>query len=632
MDQLIKAKIDATSNHLCSKKLLRLAIVITFAITLLCAIAFGTMGLEKMAWIDLYTALISALCLVYFTLSNQIKPTAWVLATAIYLCLTVQIYQFSEYLIELGMSFTFVVIVMAASGAFAASVIWLGIVLTTISLLSPHSSSSHIFDGFFYAFTQMDVFSLSAIIIGFSLGGIFFTHQSFHMHRKVYAASCLDNITQLPNRVMLEKRLETYFALYKKDQKYFHILFVDAEHFNKINDLFGHDVGDDVLRQMGRRLQQACIELLNSDVEVFRFGDDEFVITIPDHLPAEQLQKLAIDLQHKVGSDYKVGDYELNIGLIMGMSTSGKSAKSAKDLIRFADIAMYSAKKSGAKHAAYQESEVSDWDRHFIIHQSLSKALEKHELRAVVQPVYESPSLRLMGGEVLIRWNSSELGPVPTDEVIAVAEASGLITHIGQFIFDQSLEMIKQLKSTTDKDLKIAVNVSPYQLKNKCFYEYVAKKLSGKPSLSASLELEITESSAFVNSQHATQALLKFKEMGLSVALDDYGTGATSFMSLQQGAFTRLKLDKSLLDDAMLDDKKYLVIKAAVDSAHSLGLEVTAEGVEVSAQYELIKQLGCTAVQGYLFSRPLELDDFITLFQEQEFFSHTPPRSSGLSP
>ena len=178
------------------------------------------------------------------------------------------------------------------------------------------------------------------------------------------------------------------------------------------------------------------------------------------------------------------------------------------------------------------------------------KALGKNELKAVIQPVYKVPTKRLIGGEMLIRWNSAEHGPVPPDEFIAVAEASGLINNIGQFIFDEAIKVIKDLSLEDNQDFKIAINVSPYQLKNKRFSEYVSASLAFEPRLLNAIELEITESSAFVNSEYATQILLKFRDMGLRVALDDYGTGATSFINLQQGAFTQLKLDKSLVDEA----------------------------------------------------------------------------------
>ncbi|WML91054.1 putative bifunctional diguanylate cyclase/phosphodiesterase [Thiothrix lacustris] len=621
MDQIVDVSIHRASERLCSEKLLKVSIAITCFATLLFTLAFGYMGLAHLVVTDLTISALSVVCWVHLSVYHHPKWVARVLAMAIYTGLMVQIRQSPEYMVELGMSLPFIVIILTAAGAFVEALCALVIIIATIGVLSGAVDVAGSGVSWWQVYARMDVFSLSSFVIAFGMGGMLFTYHFFQMHRQIYKASFVDIVSGLPNRALLEQRLEHYFLGYQQKQARFHVLFADAEHFTHINNLFGHDVGDNVLRQIGQRLWKACGELshvgASPPIEVFRFGGDEFVMTIPYYLTDAELQRLVVTLLSRVGSSYRVGDYELDVRLIIGLSTSGKSAKNAKDLLRFADIAMYSAKRSERQQALYHENEVTDWDRHFIIHQHLNKAVELDEFRLVFQPVYEIPSQRLLGCEVLIRWNSKVLGPVPPDEFIAVAEVSGLINSIGLMVFERSLEVIRSLQALSNGALKVAVNVSPYQLKNRHFYDRAVHLLANNPELVEALELEVTESAAFVNSEHVTQLLRGFKAMGLRLALDDYGTGSTSFMSLQQGAFSRLKLDKRLLYEAMADHTKYLVIKAAIDSAHSLGLEITAEGIETPSQYQMVLALGCTAVQGYLFSCPLSLEDFTALFQQK---------------
>ena len=611
-----------SSKYICSLALLKISSFASAVITLGFVFIYLYTGRQQMVMEPFIVSVISLLGWFYLNLVQypMIRLVTWLLSCTAYLGLMVGIVQHPEYMIEISLSLAFVMIVLGSGGEFVGVVIAAVIITASLLFLVP-SSPDVISQGGegSYSGQKIDRGSLIGFILGFGLGGVAYTYRIFQLHQQVHDSKYRDQLTGLSNRSLLEVKLQKYFERFKRKGHVFHVLFLDVNDFTRVNNIFGHETGDQVLVQIGGRLDQVCKQYQRPEgglIETFRYGGDEFIILIPSAMTTKMLKEFSSDIFDNVRRTYIIDDYEIETSISIGLSTSGGNARNTKELLSFADIAMYTAKKSELQQVLYEDMELSDWDRHFLLQQNLHNALVDNEIYTVYQPVYDAKTQKMAGVELLARWDSALLGRVSPEEFIAVAEADGLIHPLGLVFVSKAVEQARKWR-VVDPDFKVMVNVSPYQLKKNQLLDYLSETLIEDPELTKQLVLEITESASFSSSEPATLMLQKLKELGLSIALDDYGTGSTSFLSLQQGAFNRLKLDRSLvlaLDEGGLSGK---VVEVAINSAHSLNLSVTAEGVETEKQYQLMRGMGCDLIQGYWFSKPVNADDIDHMLQLQ---------------
>ena len=421
-----------------------------------------------------------------------------------------------------------------------------------------------------------------------------------------------DKTTGLYNRHMLEIDNHICYQEYTEQSKDYYILFIDLDHFKEINDLFGHETGDKLLFQLGGRLKQFCRHynenLSTTSLNVYRYGGDEFIFLLQPGatITNSDFRRLLEDIILLIESPYKLSEYQVKVNASIGIARSNTSTNSAEELISFADIAMYTHKHAGKLNFSDNDTLKSyeNWQHKFLIYRELKSALKRQEFTLLYQPFFSTQSLEVSGCEALLRWHSNELGLVPSEDFIPIAEATGLINELSIWVIKQTLKKIIFWKKIKNNFI-IAINLSPYQLRNHGLIKQLNTIFTeDKQAYLENLEFELTESISITNSPHITSALNDIRSMGISLSLDDFGQGKTSFLELKQAAFDKLKLDKGLLWDATQNPVNRKIVEAIVRSAQSLGMKVTTEGVETEEQLQLAQSWGCDVIQGFLLAKP----------------------------
>ncbi|MFC0397429.1 putative bifunctional diguanylate cyclase/phosphodiesterase [Paraburkholderia rhizosphaerae] len=379
------------------------------------------------------------------------------------------------------------------------------------------------------------------------------------------------------------------------------VLFVDLDGFKKVNDTAGHEAGDALLCSVARRLA-ACVHKGDT---LARVGGDEFVIAVSGYESAAHLTALARQILETVAMPFAVADNEYYLGASIGISVCPEDGRDATTLMRNADSAMYQAKQRGRNGFEFFTKELSQQlQRRFAIEQSLRRALAADELRLVYQPIVDGVSGRTIGAEALMRWHNEALGDVSPIEFIPVAEDTGLIVTLGRWLLERACAQAAEWRKTIAPDLTIAVNLSPRQF-NDGLVQEVAQSLSAAGLDPGALELEITEGLLMSERAPVMPMLHSLSRMGVRISVDDFGTGYSSLSYLKRFPLHNLKVDRSFV--AGLPDHRdaVAITHAVVAMAHSLGMNVTAEGVETSAQSAFLRSIGCDRQQGYLFGRPV---------------------------
>ncbi|CAB3752054.1 putative bifunctional diguanylate cyclase/phosphodiesterase [Paraburkholderia humisilvae] len=379
------------------------------------------------------------------------------------------------------------------------------------------------------------------------------------------------------------------------------VLFVDLDGFKKVNDTAGHEAGDALLCSVARRLA-TCVHKGDT---LARVGGDEFVIVVSGYESAAHLTALARQVLETIAMPFAVADNEYYLGASIGISVCPEDGRDATTLMRNADSAMYQAKQRGRNGFEFFTKELSrQLQRRFSIEQSLRRALAADELRLVYQPIVDGVSGRTIGAEALMRWHNEALGDVSPIEFIPVAEDTGLIVTLGRWLLERACAQAAEWRKTIAPDLTIAVNLSPRQF-NDGLVQEVAQCLATAGLDPAALELEITEGLLMSERAPVMPMLNSLSRMGVRISVDDFGTGYSSLSYLKRFPLHNLKVDRSFV--AGLPDHRdaVAITHAVVAMAHSLGMNVTAEGVETSAQSAFLRSIGCDRQQGYLFGRPV---------------------------
>lgn len=422
-----------------------------------------------------------------------------------------------------------------------------------------------------------------------------------------------DNLTDLPNRFLSLDRLDQLLREAKRTDKLLAVLFLDLDDFKKINDSLGHEVGDELLIQVAARLRES---LRNADT-IGRLGGDEFIVLLGG-LTAPADARLVVDnLLKNLRQPYLLKNRELVLTASLGIAVYPGDGDTPAELLRSADTAMYHAKSEGRNTYHYFTPEMNeDVSRRLMLEQHLHGALARGELRLCYQPVVDLASRTVVGFEALLRWHNALLGETSPTEFIPIAEQTGLIVSIGEFVLNEALGALAAWQRRYGRTFKMAVNMSPRQFRDPKLLERVAGVLKALDVPPESLELEITEGVLMVGHAYIENALATLRDLGVGIIMDDFGTGYSSLGYLRTYPFDGLKVDRSFVGDIEDEKRGRKLVSAAIAMAHGLGLRVVAEGVETEAQLEFLMQQGCDLAQGYYFSRPIPAEEVDTLLGE----------------
>ncbi|MDD4865234.1 MAG: EAL domain-containing protein [Alishewanella agri] len=411
-----------------------------------------------------------------------------------------------------------------------------------------------------------------------------------------------DALTSLPNRALLMDRTEQALAIAKAQQQPLALLFIDVDRFKQINDSLGHQIGDQLLIQIAKRLATLC----RPADTLCRLSSDEFVLLRPD-TNAEQAAQLAEQILPLMLTPYQVSGHELVLSASIGLALYPEDGCSFLDLYRHADIAMYRAKESGRNTYCFFTSEMQRYHaRHLMLENALRRAIDLNELHLVYQPQFSLLEQRLIGFEALLRWQHPEQGFISPAEFIPLAERSGLVIPLGEWVLRTALAERATWQQLVPSDLTVAINLSPLQFRQPGLLNLITTQLEALSLPAAALELEITESAMVEDPAQAASLLEAFCQHGLRIAVDDFGTGYSSLSYLKRFALHKLKIDQSFVRDLLVDPDDRAIVKAIISMATSLDLQTIAEGVETAEQQALLQQLGCQAIQGYHYGKPMQ--------------------------
>jgi diguanylate cyclase (GGDEF)-like protein len=407
-----------------------------------------------------------------------------------------------------------------------------------------------------------------------------------------------DALTGLANRPSLVDKIEDACSRYRWRSEEFNVLMVDLDRFKQVNDTFGHPSGDELLKQVADRLKGTLRE---TDV-LARLGGDEFaIIQADDSKQADAAEALADKIITLIAEPFSIGGIDVNIGASIGIALAPEHGTHADDLLKKADLALYHAKSSGRNRYAIFESALGQAavEKH-TLENELRRALARNEFEIHFQPVVDSHTLKMRGAEALIRWRHPERGLIPPDQFIPLAEESGTILQIGEWVLEAACKEAVKWPSS----VKVAVNLSAVQLRSSSLLDYVMCVLVETGLPPERLELEVTETALIEHGADCMALLRKLKNLGITVALDDFGTGYSSLNQLTMFPFDKIKIDKSFTRNMTNRADCAAIISAVLALAHSLDIETTAEGVEKEDQLRILRMAGVSTVQGYLIQRP----------------------------
>ena len=414
-----------------------------------------------------------------------------------------------------------------------------------------------------------------------------------------------DALTGLPNRTLLRDRLSKALASARRRKDKVALLFLDLDRFKIINDSLGHSVGDLFLQNVAERLKTWARE----QDTVARAGGDEFVIVLTAVKDASDAAVAARRLMDTITAEFVVQGHSLGISCSIGISIFPEHGTDGEILIKNADAAMYCAKESGHNNFRFYTKDMNAQAvERLTLETSLRLALEKKELFLVYQPQMEIATGRITGLEALLRWQHPELGLVPPDKFIRIAENSGLIMPIGEWVLRTACSQARKWQDEGLLAVPVAVNVSAVQFRQAGFCELIRMVLNQTGLGPQYLELELTESLLLANADVTLSVIQELKAMGLTLAIDDFGTGYSSFSYLRQFQVSRLKIDRSFIRYVAVKPDDAAITIAIISMAKSLNLKVIAEGVEDEAQMSFLREHQCDEIQGYYFSKPLTVD------------------------
>jgi len=414
-------------------------------------------------------------------------------------------------------------------------------------------------------------------------------------------AATIDSLTSLPTRLFFEERMRAEAKRSDAGKAPFAVLFIDLDGFKPVNDTFGHNCGDQVLRQVGKRL----IWLTRKSHEAARVGGDEFLLLVPNASSPEVAEKVAQRVIDTLCKPYKVDGREITIACSIGIALHEGGTGAVDKLIARADVAMYAAKRAGgSRHCFYAANMDMDAQQNFDLVRDLRKAIAKNELELHFQPKIDANTGKVTAVEALLRWQHPTLGLVLPDRFIPLAERNGLIGPLGNWVIEAACLQARQWR---DKGLRmrVAINLSAHQMRQDDLADRIADALKRHRIHPSLLTCEITETATMEDTGKTQETFRRLGELGAHLSIDDFGTGYSSLSYLRKLPAKELKIDRSFVMDLEHSADARAVIDAVLKLAHALGLKVVAEGVENQRQQQILTALGCDELQGFLFAKPM---------------------------
>ena len=419
---------------------------------------------------------------------------------------------------------------------------------------------------------------------------------------QLYFMAHHDQLTGLPNRLFFADRLQQAQALAKREKQQCGILYLDLDRFKIINDTLGHGVGDQLLKEVANRLR-SCVREVDT---VARIGGDEFAIVLVNLKQVADVEQVAGKILKALSKPVMVEDYELFTTSSIGISLYPIHADHPELLLKKADAAMYQAKSQGRNNfQMYDPSMDIDSDRRMELESGMRRALDRDEFLIFYQPKINAETGKITALEALIRWEHPELGILAPAEFIALAEETGLIIPLGEWVMRRACEDNKRWQDQGLPKVRVAVNLSGYQLQKKSFVDTVGKVLEETGLPGEYLEFEITETVIMQNPEFAVGVLSRLRDQGIHISIDDFGTGYSSLAHLKRFSVNTLKIDRTFVRDIEVNSTDAAITTAIISMGNSLNMKVIAEGVETEGQFTMLKEKHCDEMQGYLFSKPV---------------------------
>jgi diguanylate cyclase (GGDEF)-like protein len=443
---------------------------------------------------------------------------------------------------------------------------------------------------------------------------------------QIYNLAYFDSLTGLPNRLLFKEHLAHALAHAFRTKRVAAILFLDLDRFKYINDTLGHSIGDKLLQGVAERLL-VCVrrsdvvgrdEGGNLDSSVARLGGDEFTVLLSDIANAQDAARVSQRIIKAVAQPFNLDNHEVIITTSIGISLFPNDGNDIVTLIKNADTAMYHAKDLGRNNFQfYTQSMNSTTLERLALENHLRKALERKEFLLYYQPQFDILTEQIIGVEALVRWKHRELGMVSPAEFIPLAEETGLIIQIDEWVMHTACEQMMRWKEDGLPDITMSVNLSGQHFIRENLLETVSGIIKETGLAPRFLELELTESVVMKNAKETVSTLRSLKDMGLHIAIDDFGTGYSSLSYLKRFPLDTLKIDRSFVQEITTDSDSAAITKAIIAMGHSLKLRVLAEGVETEEQLTFLRDNGCHALQGFLFSKPIPYDELVRFYLDR---------------
>lgn len=438
--------------------------------------------------------------------------------------------------------------------------------------------------------------------------------QRKHAEERLHYLAHYDTLTELPNRLLFTDRLQQMIYEARRNRRLVGVAFVDLDRFKTINDSLGHSIGDALLKAVGQRLARN----LRSGDTVARLAGDEFTLALSNMGTFDHAARVAQKILDSFEQSFHVMGHELYTSVSLGMTLHPLDTSDVEGLLRNADIAMYRAKERGGNaYEFYAPEMTAKAQARLTLENGLRQALEHDEFVLHYQPLIDLGNGQIVGAEALVRWQHPERGLITPDEFITVAEETGAISRLGQWVLHEACAQPWLVaRNARETPPRLSVNVSPIQFHGQDFTKSIAQTLKSSGAKPSQLNLEITETSLMTNAGMTIDAMHEVGALGVRFSVDDFGTGYSSLAYLKHLPISHVKIDRSFISDIPDDPNDIAIVRAVIAMAHSLGIQVIAEGVETRDQFEFLRNQNCDAAQGYYFSRPVSSNKFAQLLEQ----------------
>ena len=441
------------------------------------------------------------------------------------------------------------------------------------------------------------------------------TERKSHEEQMIHDA-LHDSLTSIPNRTLLLDRIRQSLVRRKRyPETSFAVIFIDLDRFRLVNESLGHIHGDELLKLISERLKES----IPMGDTVARLGGDEFSMLIQDIVHVKDAENIAKDIQHSFSKPFSLGDREVFASASMGIAHSDNDYKTPEEILRDSELAMYRAKRDGKAQSIvfekrFRQSTLSPID----LDTDLRRALDRDEMELHYQPIISMRDRSISGFEALLRWSHRSRGAISPNEFIPLAEETGLIYDLGQWVLRKACEQIAGWNKDKSKEeqLEISINLSGRQFSDPNLVGGIVENIEKSGFNAEFLKIEITESALMENAQRSVSMLNQLKDLNIKVCVDDFGTGYSSLSYLHTFPIDTLKIDRSFVHDMSRNFRNMEIIRTIIMLAHNLKLDVIAEGVETAEQYAQLSALGCQFAQGFYFSRPVNSSDAALLIQQ----------------